>query len=130
MAYNLSRNYGTDYSRSDVRTILVNMAKELAAARGEELPTKTVFEAPEIVDENDNQFCVPVRPTVTDAGFSPENLVASECVRDGIYVRLTGTVGGGEGERDAARVVVRNAQNGDSTRSPSFDRIKEIHAKL
>lgn len=110
MAYEITRNYDTDFSRTDIRTMLANVAHELAdEVLGHELPTRTVFEEPELVDEDDNWFKIALRPTVLDAGFTPIELVPSECVRNGEwYIEALGH----DGER--VDIIVRRPRHGDA----------------
>lgn len=130
--YTLTRNYDTDLSRSDVRTLLANLAHELADVKGIDLPTKTVFEEPDIISEDENRFSVPVRPTVTDAGVEPEDIVPSECIRDGVYVRLHGMVHTGEDsdERDTARVTVVDAEHANTRNVPEWDDYLEMWRRI
>lgn len=121
MTYNITRNYDTDYSRTDVRTIAANAAKELADAAGYELPTKTVFEEPEIINEDKNEFELPVRPTVTEAGFEPEDLLGSVNTR-GTYIKVLG-MASNPNDRDTLRVRV---VEGESNNAVSMQSKKEL----
>ena len=109
MAYEITRNYDTDFSRDHVQTVLDNVAHEIVEeVYGRELPTKSVFETPEIVDEDDNWFRFTLRPTVRDAGFTATDLVPFECVRHGeYYIRMLGH------DYESASVIVCRPRSSD-----------------
>ena len=108
MVHSLSRNYDTDLSRTEVRTILTTIARRLNDARGREIPTKMIFEEPEITDESQNRFEVAVRPTVTEAGFDPFDLVTTVNYNGkSVYVHGADLSGG----RETLRVTVENGIN-------------------
>jgi hypothetical protein len=119
MTYNIGRNYDTDLSRSDVRTLLANIAKETNTG----VPTKTVFETPEIVSEDDNHFAVPVRPTVTAAGFDAGELVRNANVRD-VSVVLVGV----EETEDGGQIARVKVSAGTDSRCADLDTLAELHA--
>ena len=117
MTHNIGRDYDTDLSRTDVQTLLGNVAK--AVNRG--VPTHTVFEVPDIVDEDDNHFAVPVRPTVTEAGFEAGELVRDVNIR-GKSVVLVGVEVHDDGT-ETARVKVRE---GTDSRCTDIDLLADL----
>lgn len=109
MSYTLSRNYTTDFSRTTVKAILDNMAKDLAAAKDITIPTKNVFNLPDVSDENENRFTIELLPTVSEAGIDPEDVIPGEVARNGRhYVRLHGMTD------TEAHVTVRKAADNET----------------
>ena len=125
MSYTIpSLSYDTDLSRTDARTIMANITKVQTEAIDDDVPTKTVFEDPEIIDEDENLFAFPVRPTVTDAGFEPEDLVWS-CNYNGYNLRVRGMAKGEGRDRDTLHVRL---SEGESHNAMDIDDVVEARA--
>ena len=113
MGHTLTRNYDTDFSRSDVKTMLDYIAHTFNG----DIPTQSAFETPDIIDEDDNHFAVPVRPTVTDAGIDVGELLYCDVNIRGKSVVMTGTVD----KEDGTQVAHVKVSEGDSTRCTDIE---------
>jgi len=103
---------------------MANIVRKQTEATDDDVPTKTIFEEPEVIDEDDNTFAFPVRPTVTDAGFEPQDLVWG-CNYNGYNLRALGSNTDQDGERDTLRVRL---SEGESHNALDIDDVADARA--
>ena len=116
MGHTLTRNYDTDRSRTDVESILNYVAHTFNA----DIPTQTAFETPDIMNEDENLFAVPVRPTVTDAGIDVGDLLYCDVNVRGKSVVMVGSVDNDDGTQTAHVKV----SEGNSTRCTDIEKFE------